>query len=58
MFYVYTKNKFNQILIFNTYEDARQWLKTCTRFTDAEIAQAIKTPKQAYNGANYYQIFE
>lgn len=58
MFYVYTQNRFNQILIFNTYEDARQWLKTCTRFTDAEIARAIKTPRRAYNGANYYQIFE
>lgn len=58
MFYVYTQNRFNQILIFNTYEDARQWLKNCTRFTDAEIAQAIKKPRLPYNGANYCQIFE
>ena len=58
MFYVYTQNKFNQILIFNTYEDARQWLKSATRLTDEEIAQAIKTPRPAYNGANYCSIFE
>lgn len=58
MFYVYTQNRFNQILIFNTYEDARQWLKTCTRFTDAEIAQAIKTPRPAYDGATFCEIFQ
>lgn len=58
MFYVYTGNRFNQILIFNTYEDARQWLKNCTRFTDAEIAQAIKTPRKAHAGANYISIIE
>lgn len=58
MFYVYTQNRFNQILIFNTYEEARDWLKRCTRFTDPEIKKAIKTPNMAHVGANYYQIFE
>ena len=58
MYYIYTHNRFNQILIFETYEAAKKWLKCSTSLTDAEIEKEIKSPRPAYNGASYSIIFE
>ena len=53
MYYIYAENAFNQVLIFNTYEDAFNWCKSATRWTDEEIKAKIKEPRQAYNGATF-----
>lgn len=58
MYYVYTHNRFNQVLIFETYEAAEKWLKCATRLSDAEIEKEIKTPRTAYNGAGHCFISE
>ena len=56
MYYIYTENRFNQILIFNSYEDAFNWCKSATHWTDKEIKANIKEPKPAYNGASFLSI--
>lgn len=43
-YYIYTHNKLNQIIIFETYDDAVRWCKVATRWTDKEIKRNIKTP--------------
>lgn len=49
MFIVYTGNRFNQILIFDSYDKAAAWLRASTRYSELEIAKAIKTPRD-YGG--------
>ncbi len=49
MYYVYTGNRFNQILRFDTYENAFTWCKAATRWTDDQIKKAIKEPKKQGN---------
>ena len=56
MYYIYTENRFNQILIFNSYEDAFNWCKSATHWTDEEAKANIKQPRPAYNGASFSSI--
>jgi hypothetical protein len=56
MYYIYTENRFNQVLIFNTYEEAFNWCKSATRWTDDEIKANIKKPRPVYNGATFFSI--
>ena len=56
MFIVYTGNRFNQILIFDAYEKAAEWLRGTTRYSELEIAKAIKTPRD--NGCGYLSVFD
>lgn len=56
IFAVYTGNRFNQVLLFDSYEKAEKWLKESTRYTDSEIAKAIKIPR--WNGQDFISIFE
>lgn len=56
MYVVYTGNRFNQVLIFSTYDEAAAWLRSATRYTETEIARAIKTPR--WNGENHLSVFE
>lgn len=56
MFIVYTGNRFNQILIFDTYDKAADWLRASTRYSELEIAKAIKTPRD--NGGGYLTAFD
>jgi hypothetical protein len=56
MYYIYAENAFNQVLIFNNYEDAFNWCKSATRWTDEEIKAKIKEPRSAYNGASFLSI--
>lgn len=51
-YYIYTENRFNQILIFDSYEDAFDWCKSATRWTDEEIRKNIKRPIKT--GKNKY----
>lgn len=55
MFVVYTGNRFNQIMIFDSYNGAAEWLRRATRFTEAQVAQAIKTPSPTADG---WTVFE
>ena len=43
IFAVYTGNRFNQVLLFPTYDSAANWLRSATRHTEAEIPRLIKT---------------
>lgn len=56
IFAVYTGNRFNQVLLFDSYEKAEKWLKESMRYTDSEIAKAIKIPR--WNGQDFISIFE
>lgn len=56
IFAVYTGNKHNQVLLFDSYEKAEKWLKQCTNYTDLEVAKAIKVPR--WNGQDFISIFE
>ena len=56
IFAVYTGNRFNEVLLFDSYEKAEKWLKKCTNYTDLEIAKAIKIPR--WNGQDFISIFE
>lgn len=56
MFVVFTGNRFNQILIFQSWEEAAEWLRSSTHYTEAEIARAIKTP--SWDGRNFLSVFE
>lgn len=39
---VFTKNRFNQVLLFKSLEDVMNWCRKATRWTDEEIAVNIK----------------
>ena len=54
MYYIYTKNRFNQVLIFESYEDAINRCRLATRWTDAEIKENIKTASKI---GSHYSIF-
>ena len=56
MFIVYTGNRFNQILIFDSYDKAAAWLRASTRYSELEIAREIKTPRD--NGNGYLSVSE
>lgn len=56
MFVVYTGNRFNQILIFDSYDKAAAWLRASTRYSELEIAKAIKTPMDY--GGGYLTVFD
>ena len=47
-YYIFTGNRFNQVLIFDTYEQAYNWCKSATHWSDAEIKNEIKTPRQQH----------
>ena len=54
MFIVYTGNRFNQILIFDSYDKAADWLRNSTTWNELMIAKAIKTPRD--NGCGYLTV--
>jgi len=56
MFCIFTGNRFNQVLIFPTYEAAADWCRKATRYTETEIVRAIKTPR--WNGGNHLDLFD
>ena len=54
-YYIYTQNRFNQVLIFETYDDAVRWCQSATRWTEKEIKNNIKTPVKQ---GDFYSICE
>ena len=54
MYYILTENRHNQILLFDSFEDAFNWCKSATRWTDAEIKENIKTAPKT---GSHYSIF-
>lgn len=42
LFVVFTGNRFNQIMIFASYQDAHEWLRRATRLTEEQIANEIR----------------
>lgn len=54
LYIVYTGNRINQILIFPTWDDAANWCRECTRWTEIEIARAIKVPH--WTGGNFISV--
>lgn len=53
-YYILTENRHNQILLFDSFEDAFNWCKSATRWTDAEIKANIKTASKM---GSHYSIF-
>ena len=48
MCYIFTGNSFNQILIFESVDDAKKWAKSATSWSDEEIKNNIKIPKTLF----------
>ena len=42
MYAVFTGNRFNQVLLFESLEDVMNWCRKATRWTDEEITVNIK----------------
>lgn len=57
LYIVYTGNRHNQILFFDTYKDAYSWLKNCTVWSDKKIRENILQPYK-FQKDNYYTAFE
>lgn len=55
MFYIFTQNKFNQVLIFDSKEKAVAWCKAAAVWTDKEIEENIKIP---VSGNGFLSIYE
>ena len=53
-YYILTENRHNQILLFDSFDDAFNWCKSATRWTDAEIKANIKTAQKM---GSHYSIF-
>lgn len=53
-YYILTENRHNQILLFDSFDDAFNWCKSATRWTDAEINANIKTASKT---GLHYSIF-
>lgn len=56
MFCIFTGNRHNQVLVFATLDEAIQWARSATTWSDLEILKAIKQPR--WNGENYLSIFD
>lgn len=58
MFAIYTHNRFNQIMLFQTYDEAYHWCKKATRWTENEIKYSIKKVIKSSSGTSHYNIFD
>ena len=52
VYVVYTGNRFNEVLLFETYDGAFNWLKKATRLTDEQIKKEIKKPRPQHQIQN------
>lgn len=60
LYYIETYNYFNQILIFETREEAEKWCEYATRWSSQKINTEIKETHMIYNkysNQNFYSIF-
>lgn len=58
MFALYTHNRFNQVMLFKTYEEVHHWCLTATRWTEKEIKNNIKSVIKSSSGSGHYNIFD
>ena len=57
MYVVYTENRFNQVLISPTWNDAAEWCRSATTWNDAKIREAIKMTSWD-NHSNFISVFQ
>lgn len=55
LFYIETKNRHNQVLIFDDFNEAYTWCKQATSWSDEKIKGEIKTTHKTFNG--YFNYF-
>lgn len=55
LYYIETKNKHNQILIFETMAEAVEWASKATTWTPERKAKEIKRAPRAWQG--FFAIF-
>jgi len=46
---VYTNNRFDQVLLFESFQDAYSWCKAATRWSEKEIYGNIRKPIKTGN---------
>lgn len=56
MFCIFTGNRFNQVLIFPSWEAAANWARSATTWTEKQIAARICVPH--WNGGEYLSVSE
>ena len=56
MFCIFTENRFNQVLIFPTWEAAANWARSATTWSEDEIAMRIRVTH--WNGSDYLSVSE
>ena len=57
LFIIYTENRFNQVLIFETWEAAAKWARAATRWTETEIKNQIRKATRTTADAEYITTF-
>ncbi len=50
LYVIYTENAFDQILIFPTKDDAREWARKATQWDENEIERKIKKVAKVVDG--------
>ena len=56
IFAIFTENRFNQVLLFSSWNNAADWCRKATTWTEEQIAKNIKTARR--NGGNYLDLFD
>jgi len=56
MFCIFTGNRFNQVLIFPSWEAAAKWARSATTWSEDQIAARIRVPH--WNGGEYISVSE
>ena len=51
--FIFTHSRFNEVLMFKNQEDARNWCKHATRWTDEEIKKNIVFPSSGTSLFSY-----
>lgn len=55
LYYVNTKNRFNQVLIFESFDEAFNWCKSATTWSLEKIKENIIITEKTDNG--YFNVF-
>lgn len=56
LYYINTKNGFNQVLVFTSFDEALDWCKIATTWSLETIKENIKITEKTHNG--YFNIFK
>jgi hypothetical protein len=55
LYYVNTGNRFNQVLVFESFNKAFSWCKSATTWNEEEIKKNIIITEK--NNNNYFNVF-